>query len=181
MPDNPFEGFTGSQQKEAPKKAEPKPKEEPSPRKSTGFASRGKQVSADDYPQRSNPTWDDFPSDEYEQLTDFSDLSQVNHRLNTLRSRFYQINKQLKLAQRSLAQAKAEHSSKLRREMVNISGGTEKTRVAMAEIACEEWESDVIVYNQLVQEMTNDQRIVSKDLDVLETLSNNIRAQIKIM
>ena len=81
MPDNPFEGFTGSQQKEAPKKAEPKPKEEPSPRKSTGFASRGKQVSADDYPQRSNPTWDDFPSDEYEQLTDFSDLSQVNHRL----------------------------------------------------------------------------------------------------
>ena len=51
----------------------------------------------------------------------------------------------------------------------------------MAEIACEEWESDVIVYNQLVQEMTNDQRIVSKDLDVLETLSNNIRAQIKIM
>lgn len=69
----------------------------------------------------------------------------------------------------------------MRRELVNMSGGTEKTRVAMAEIACEEWENDVAVTTQLVAELTNEQRIVSKELDILESLANNARAQIKIM
>lgn len=188
MSENPFEGIEAKNPvpaetapaETAPAKQEAKSKKE-APRKASGFASRGKPISADDFPKRNAPSWAEEPNEYYEQLTDFSDLSQVNHRLNSLRARFYQINRQLKVAQRELARAKAEYSSQLRRELVNITGGTEKTRVAMAEIACEEWESDVVVYTQFVQEITNDQRIISKDLEILETLSNNIRAQIKIM
>lgn len=188
MSENPFEGIEAknpvpaetAQAETAPAKQEAKSKKE-APRKASGFASRGKPISADDFPKRNAPSWAEEPNEYYEQLTDFSDLSQVNHRLNSLRARFYQINRQLKVVQRELARAKAEYSSQLRRELVNITGGTEKTRVAMAEIACEEWESDVVVYTQFVQEITNDQRIISKDLEILETLSNNIRAQIKIM
>lgn len=167
----------------APRSAEekPKPAEEKKPRTGTGLASRGKPVSTDDYPMKPFPQWNPVNDEEIDQLTDFSDLSEVNQRLNRLRARFYRIHQALAEAQRAHSEAKSEYSKRLRREMVNISGGTEKTRVAMAEIACEEWESEVTIRNQVVNELVSEQRIISKDLDILETLSNNIRAQMKVM
>lgn len=181
MSDNPFEGIQNLPQTKTETIRTEEKKKENTPKKSSGLASRGKPISPEQYPKNNTPHWENAPTNDYQELNDFTDLSDVNQKLNRLRSRFYHINTQLKQVQRQLAQAKAEYSSNLRRQLVDISGGTEKTRVAMAEIACEEWESEVVIYTQLVQELTNDQRIISKDLEVLETLSNNIRAQMKIM
>lgn len=171
----------------SPKKAAgtQKPAQPEKQRRGTGLASGGKLImSTDDYPDPGLPTWenrdDEYSFTEFQEV-DFEDLSRINFALNQVRVKFYRIGRKLKDAQRRLSDAKAAYNRRMRRELVNMSGGTDKTRIAMAEIACEEWENDVAVATQLVAEITNEQRIVSKDLDVLESLANNARAQIKIM
>lgn len=182
MSEDPF-GYDFSETEEtkpAPKKATPAAKSE----RKTGLASNGKPVVTDQYKEPPLPTWENrdhaYQIDEFTEV-DFSDLSRINSALNQVRIKFYRIGRELKQAQRMLSDAKTSYSRRMRRELVNMSGGTEKTRVAMAEIACEEWENDVAVTTQLVAELTNEQRIVSKELDILESLANNARAQIKIM
>lgn len=152
--------------------------------KRTGIASRGAPVTTDQFPEQPLPTWDNRES-AYDisdaENFDFEDLAEINRALNRSRVKFYRIGSQLKEAQRHLSDAKTSYNRRMRRELLNISGGTEKTRVAMAELACEPWENDVAVTTQLVAELTNEQRIASKELDILESLANNARAQIKIM
>lgn len=179
MSENPF----GYEEEPTPKpETKTKPKAEPKTR--TGIASRGVPVTTDQFPHQPLPTWDNrvhaYDITDAENF-DFEDLTEINRALNLSRIKFYRIGSKLKEAQRRNSDAKTAYNRKMRRELLNISGGTEKTRIAMAELACEEWENDVAVTTQLVAELTNEQRIASKELDILESLANNARAQIKIM
>lgn len=191
MSDDPFGLNKGTQPTPQPeeKQVEKKPAAKKAPEKTvdpkrTGIANRGIPVITDNYPEPPLPTWANRENayDIAEDINfDFEDLSEINKRLNQSRIKFYRIGSQLKDAQRHLSDAKSAYNRRMRRELLNTSGGTEKTRIASAELACEDWENDVAVATQLVSEITNEQRIASKDLDVLESLANNARAQLKIM
>lgn len=112
---------------------------------------------------------------------DFAELSEINRMLNRCRARMFRTSAALKAAQRSYGEAQIAYDRAMRRHMVTLSGGTEASRRAMAEILCEDLENDVIVMRQVVEECKKRSLDVRDDLKAVENLAHNARAQMAVM
>lgn len=115
-----------------------------------------------------------------EEEFDVSDLAEVNRQMNRARARLFRVSQHLKGAQRELAEAQIEYDRAMRRALVSLSGGTEASRKAMAEIQCEPLENRVVVAKQVVEEWKKRSIDVRDDLKAIENISHNVRAQMDI-
>lgn len=111
---------------------------------------------------------------------DAVDLAEVNREMNRARARLFRVSATLKAAQRRLVEAQTAYERQMRRELVTISGGTEASRRAMAEIRCESLENDVVVAKQIVEEWKQRSMYVRDDLKAVENISHNVRAQMDV-
>lgn len=139
---------------------------------------------ADIPPMPAAPTWPGSAGadDEYvpDEQFDAQDLSAVNRELNRCRARIFRISQALRAAQRNAEEADLIYRRHMRRQLVSISGGSAETRKAMAELQCEDYENDVVVAQQIVEELKKRSTDARDDLKAVENLSHNVRAQIDI-
>lgn len=163
-------------------KPEPAEKKKPAPR-GTAMAAGGRAVEAP-APAEEFPVWprpmnqDEFyvPEEEF----DATDLAAVNREMNRARARIFRVSQSLRLAQRTLAEAQSNYDRQMRRQMVTITGGTEASRRALAEINCEHLETRVIVGKQIVEEWRKRSMDARDDLKAIENIAHNVRAQMDI-
>lgn len=112
---------------------------------------------------------------------DFSDIHAVNQAINIARRRLFQATQELKHYQQEAAKAKYEWKSAVNRALVVMSGGTEKTRQAMAEIQTEDEYSAYLVAELAADSALTFLRSTRSDLDALMNVSHNVRAQMQVM
>lgn len=156
------------------------------PVKVTGLALNGQQINIDTLKRFSLPA----PStvsiiseyEKYEPSTeiDYSDLAAVNRELIALRIRLNRIRMETRTAERAALKAKYSYEQDKKRIWIGISGGSDKSREAMAELLCEEAYSKFLVSTAVAKEITQHSRDLRTELDTLKEISNNLRRQIDL-
>lgn len=114
------------------------------------------------------------------QRPDHFDLSMVNENLLYSIYLLAEVNQHLSVAKQDYLNAQTTYASSFNRAIHSVSGGTEKSRVATAEIMAE---------NELVarrsaeaqyEELKSLSYTISKSIEALTVIANNIRADLKI-
>lgn len=182
----PEESPTAKPQAEAAVVSEPVAKKAPAEKKprSTGVAINGKAVDINDFTHVSEfPAWpqgnrDDFyvPVEE----ADYSDLSNLNRDINMTRAMLFRVKNTLEKARRLEVQEAIAYRQAYNRALVGMSGGTESLRKSIAEIQTEDIYTRWMIAQNVVKEQTSMSYSVSKDLETLKTLSDNLRRQMSI-
>jgi hypothetical protein len=161
------------------------------PVNTVNLAFRGQKVKLDEYPERTKlPRASDIqekygvPSrnGDYEpdHDVDFSDLNNINRELIKLRIRIHEVRNDFKKAKRASTHAKYVYEQEKKRIWIQLSGGSEKTREAMAEIMTQDAYTEFLVANVIADEMAEMSRVLRTELDALKEISNNQRRQIDI-
>lgn len=111
---------------------------------------------------------------------DVTDLAEVNRQLLRAKSRLFRVSQHLKAAQRAEIEAQLTYRRAFRRCMVAITGGSAESRKALAEVQCEDFENDLVVAGQVVEEWKKRSQDCRDDLKAIENLAHNVRAQMAI-
>lgn len=117
---------------------------------------------------------------EVDSLADAADLQDVTKNLLLARRRLYYVTQMLSTAERKATEAKYEWKAALNRKLLSVSGGTEKERLALAELSVEQEYSAYLAAEQQSQDALNLLRAIRTELDTLQNISYNIRAQMQI-
>lgn len=155
------------------------------------IAYRGQKVDLENYPEKSGlpkavniqqqykvPTRNiDYEPDAE---VDFSDLANINRELTNLRIRIHQVRNDYKTAKRVATHLKYVYEQGKKRSWIQLSGGTEKTREAIAEIMNQDAYTEYLVADTLANELSDMSRVLRTELDALKEISNNQRRQIDI-
>ena len=147
----------------------------------TPVTSGGKRVNVNSSPP-SNLIFKNIP-EEYEPTpeVDYQDISELNRDINNARRALFYATKELSKAEQVEANAKYAYKNNVNREMVKLSGGSEKQRIAIAELATEELYGHFLVAERARVAAENYVRAIRADLSALEGLGHNIRAQMQVM
>ncbi len=111
---------------------------------------------------------------------DYTDLASVNAELVKLKTKFFLVRKDLKAAQRAETRFFWAYESAKKRNLIQITGGTEKTREGAAELLAETEYGQYLVARQVAKEVANLHRDLKSELDLLKELSNNLRRLIDL-
>lgn len=112
---------------------------------------------------------------------DISDLSHINQALLSARRAVGIITNQLTEANARLDYAKAALSRKESNILLRVSGGTAADRDAVVKGETLEEAEDVRVWSTVVNKLKDTMTMVRKDLDILTVLSNNMRAEMRMV
>lgn len=118
--------------------------------------------------------------DSIDSQVDVSDLCGVNEALRRVRSRLIETRRLINARARAYQDAETAYQQALRRARLTVDGRTAAEREALAEVMCEQKESTMRVSKALLDEATGLQRVLRMELDGLEALSNNLRAEMKL-
>lgn len=164
-------------------KAPAKEVKEKAPR-SSGVALQGKLVDMTAYEKEAPfPGWPNYNRDDMfipNEEVDYSDLSTLNRDINRTRSMLFRVKNELANARRDEVQAAIAYRQAYNRAFLGLSGGTEAIRKTMAEVMTEDLYSELMIAQNIVKEQTSLSYNVSKELDTLKTLSDNLRKQMSI-
>lgn len=175
---------TPAEKEEPQKPARKKPAEKAEPKASSGIAYGGRPVNIDlNSPNPSSPSW---PQDNYDDMycpdeeVDYTDLSALNRDINRTRSMVFRVKNRLQVARRAEVEASDRYRRALNMQMIGLSGGTVDKRKAVAELATEDLYTELLVAQTVVKDITNLSYTLSRELDTLKTLSDNLRKQMSI-
>lgn len=150
----------------------------------------GKKVNLEDLPpftefKKKEMTLEEKETAEWlynsENITDFSKLREINQAINQVKIKKAHVNRKLKISRSRSAAAKYYYERAKRRQIVTVSGSSDRVRVAMAEIYTEELETDYIVASTEEEELKSLLRNLTKEAEDLRELSYNIRRELDIM
>lgn len=170
-------------------KVEPKPGQatkpeaaKPTARTAAKMASEGKIVNLPE--ETPVPSWprSTAPDDSFmpDESLDFTDLTDLNREINRARARSFRIKNALADARRLEAEETERYRRAYNRILVGISGGNAEHRKAMAEIQTEELYTKRMIAESTVKELVNLSYAVSRDLDTLKVISDNLRKQLSM-
>lgn len=169
--------------KTAPTKAPAKEVKEKAPR-ATGVALRGSLVNMSDYDApKQFPGWPSNTRDDMfipDEEVDYTDLSTLNRDINRARSMLFRVKNELANARRVEVESALAYRQAYNRAFMGLSGGTEAIRKTMAEVMTEDLYTDLMIAQNIVKEQTSLSYNVSKELETLKTLSDNLRKQMSI-
>ena len=123
----------------------------------------------------------EYENYEPDPTVDLTDLNNINREIVNLRIRLHRIRKEMKQADRLAMKHKYAYESEKKRIWIGISGGSDKSREAAAEVMTEQLMTNYLVAAAVAKEITQQNRDLRMDLDALKELSNNQRKQIDIM
>lgn len=154
------------------------------PKRSSGIAYGGRPLDIDlDAPSSAFPSWPQGTQDDLycpDEEVDYTDLSALNRDINRTRSMIFRVKNRLQEARRAEAEASDRYRRAFNKQMIGLSGGTAEKRKAIAEFATEDIYSDYLVAQTVVKDLTNLSYTMSRELDTLKTLSDNLRKQMSI-
>lgn len=149
----------------------------------------GKKVEIADLPPYTEFTRKEMSDKEKEQeawlyatenIVDFSDLAAVNMAINAVKIKKSVVNQKLKIARKNAASAKYFYERAKRRQIVTVSGSSDRIRGALAEIYTEDLETAYIVASVEEEELKSLQRSLVKEAEDLRELSYNIRKEMDL-
>jgi threonine synthase len=150
------------------------------------LAYRGQAINIEDLKEATLPTpssvtitsqYQDYrPSED----VDFTDLSNVTKEIIALRVRLHGIRIELKTAKRNALKAKWTYEKEKKRVWIGITGGSDKSREAVAELMTEQLMTDSLIASAVADEISQHNRDLRMDLDALKEISNNLRRQIDL-
>ncbi len=146
-----------------------------------GMAVQGRPYAVPDEPEA--PSWPPPGAAETwrpDVEIDATDLAVLNRQLNECRARLFHVSAGLREAQRAKVDAEVAYHRRMRRALVNTSGGSADTRRAIAELQREAWENDLLIATQVVEEWKKRAVDVRDDLKTVENICHNARAQMDI-
>lgn len=157
----------------------------PTVKKRGGLAYSGKLVDAPDMNDYNNyeRQWPALHNDDIyvpDEEVDYQDLSSLNREIMRQRSMSFRVKNRLTEARQEETDTSDIYRRAYNRQLLGLSGGTVEVRKAQAEVATEDLYSDFLVAQTVVKDITNLSYTVSRDLDVLKTLSDNLRKQMSI-
>lgn len=137
------------------------------------------------------PAWDnakalnydvavDQETGEAENIVDYENLADVNNTINSLRVAMFKLTRGLDETERKLKLAKVKYERAFRREYLTSSEKTETRKKEYASLMTEDIEDEVIYLDQMRSEFVRRATLMRDELSIMNTLSNNIRQQIKI-
>lgn len=155
------------------------------PQTRTGLAYQGGPVDADSLPQ--DPVPPKFPgysaSVMYkleESEPDFGDLYQMNRQITLARIALNRATLNLGAARRDLVAAETQYRHKHALAMITSSGGSERQRIALADLLTQELQAEYKMRDAMVEEWIAQVRTMKYELDALQAQSHNLRAQMNM-
>lgn len=106
---------------------------------------------------------------------DYKDLEAINKDLSNLRLLQNFMRRKVREAEREAGEAKFRYQQRLRRQLVQQSGGSAETRKAMAEIFVEDYEIEMIVKAQVASEWASRSRGIRDDIENTKVVAYNMR------
>lgn len=111
----------------------------------------------------------------------FNDLTELNRSLSVTRHMIIRCESFIRQCSAEATAAKLEYEKIRRRHLLSSSGKTVADRTAIAEIECETQEETAKYSEALLEAAKRLSTALRADLSALEALSNNMRAQIKLI
>lgn len=112
---------------------------------------------------------------------DHLDIATINMALVRSANALAAATQELKEEMRALSEIESRAKHEYNVALVLVSGGTEKSRIASAEIISEEWTNEVRLRQARVQELKNLCGSIRASLDTYQAVSNNLRAEMKVL
>lgn len=106
---------------------------------------------------------------------DYKDLEQINKELSHLRLVQNFVRRKMRDAKREAELAKWRYNQRLRRQLVQQSGGSAETRKAMAELLVEDYEIEMIIKAQVASEWEMRWRSIRDDIENTKVVAYNMR------
>lgn len=173
--------FTGVPSTEAPPNP---PVDEGEPQRSARVASEGKKQyipeakEAPDWPSSAEQDRGDRGEELDEGgdgFIDYKDLEQINKELSHLRLLQNFVRRRMRDAKREAELASWRYDQRLRRQLVQQSGGSAETRKAMAELLVEDYEIEMIIKVQVASEWETRLRGTRDDIENTKVVAYNMR------
>lgn len=113
-------------------------------------------------------------------IVDYENLEDLAKATNKARQALFIITDKLNEYERKEKLAKMEYDRHFRREYLTSSEKTESAKRARAELKCEELENTWQTYVQLNSELIRLSHSMRQELQMLQSIGNNLRQQLKI-
>lgn len=115
-----------------------------------------------------------------EQLVDYHSLETLDVSIRAARKALFVLTDKINEYERKEKAAKIAYDRKYRREYLGSVEKTETAKRARAELKCEELENEWLTMEQLKNELVRLSFSMRTELQTLQTISNNLRQQLKM-
>lgn len=136
-------------------------------------------------PDIKNPklaTWNTQKAYDYaNNIVDYENLEDVGKAITQARIGLFKINEKVNTYERKETVAKTQYDREYRRAYLNSTAKTEMQKKSRAELMCENLENEVIEYKQIKIELLRYSSLLRLELESLQTISNNLRQQMKMI
>lgn len=127
------------------------------------------------------PSWEGLESiDSAGSFWDTQELSHLNNTLIRTVVNLKEVSRQLTKYEREKTEVELNRNRIYRTTVLSSTAKTESMKKQLAEIACEDYDIKLAFINEIIKELTRISAGLRIDLDILKTLSFNIRQEMKI-
>lgn len=127
------------------------------------------------------PSWEGLESiDSAGSFWDIQELSHLNNTLIRTVVNLKEVSRQLTKYEREKTEVELNRNRIYRTTVLSSTAKTESMKKQLAEIACEDYDIKLAFINEVIKELTRISAGLRIDLDILKTLSFNIRQEMKI-
>lgn len=119
--------------------------------------------------------------DYVEHIVDYDDLEKLGNAINKARLGLFIVTDKINEFDRKMLLAKTEYEREYRRRYLTSNAKTEMQRKIRAELMCEDLENNLLTFTQAKAELTRQANLLRVELETLNTISNNIRQQMKMV
>lgn len=127
------------------------------------------------------PNWEGLESiDSAGSFWDTQELSHLNNTLIRTVVNLKEVSRQLTKYEREKTEVELNRNRIYRTTVLSSTAKTESMKKQLAEIACEDYDIKLAFINEVIKELTRISAGLRIDLDILKTLSFNIRQEMKI-
>ena len=127
------------------------------------------------------PSWEGLESiDSAGSFWDTQELSHLNNTLTRTVVNLNEVSRQLTKYEREKTEVELNRNRIYRTTVLSSTAKTESMKKQLAEIACEDYDIKLAFINEVIKELTRISAGLRMDLDILKTLSFNIRQEMKI-
>lgn len=114
-------------------------------------------------------------------IADYEDLEDLGKAITQARIGLFKLNEKINEYERKEVIAKSNYERQLRRFYLESTAKTEAQKKARAELACEFLENDLLQIKQIKAEIIRYTGLLKSELETLNTVSNNLRQQMKMI
>lgn len=116
-----------------------------------------------------------------ENITDYEDLEDLGKAITQARIGLFKINEKINEYEQKETLSKTDYERSFRRHYLSSTAKTETQKKERAALMCENLENELLKNQQVKRELIRYSNLLRLELQTLQTVSNNLRQQIKMI